>query len=100
MLQADALEMAQSSDDFMHVIDLLRSESTWRAKAFRYNSRTRIACMLYFCPAPVVRILIVSATRSLFLVLAIMENTCYIPCELYHGCGCITPWPCRHCEMQ
>jgi len=54
MLQADALEIAESSDEFVHVTDLLRSESTWRANAFRHNY-FNLAYRCCFYPEPVDR---------------------------------------------
>ena len=55
MLQADALEIAESSDEFKHVTSLLRSESTWRANAFRHNYFSGLAYRCCFYPAPVDR---------------------------------------------
>lgn len=55
MLQADALEIAESSDEFVHVTDLLRSESTWRANAFRHNYFSGLTYRCCFYPAPVDR---------------------------------------------
>ena len=55
MLQADALEIAESSDEFVHVTGLLRSESTWRANAFRHNYFSGLTYRCCFYPAPVDR---------------------------------------------